>query len=343
MNAKRQFTSEAKETPKQQFLNQFAVALIKRMEEIKASGDKWEKGWVSVEMGTAKSVGGYCYSGSNAWYLNFVAGMCYSVNIWGTFNALASLKGENGEKVLIKKGTHAHVILKPYDVYFMKREDREQNPGMKPRINPEQYEKLTEEEKALYHKGVDFQNIRLFNLDQTNLKEVNPSLYEKLAPSVTLEEDFTDAFRFRPLDELMEKQTWVCPIKTLLQDSAYFSPTNKVVVVPAKVQFKSQPEFYSTLLHEMAHSTSLVTDRKLEGFFGSPAYAKEELIAELSAAFSGSKLGITTIIEKDNSANYLASWLETLKKDPEYIKEILEDVEKATKVIEEKVSVYMED
>lgn len=86
----------------------------------------------------------------------------------------------------------------------------------------------------------------------------------------------------------------------------------------------------------MAHSTSIETGRKLE------VYAKEELIAELSAAFSGSKMGITTIIEQDNSAHYLASWLDTLKKNPEYMREILEDVEKATKVIEEKVSVYME-
>lgn len=335
MNAKRKFTVEPKETPKQQFLNQFADALIKRMEEIKANGSQWKKGWISVEMGSATSVGGYCYTGSNAWYLDFVAGMCYSVNVWGTFNAITSLKGENGEKVLINKGTHAHIILKPYEVYFMKREDREQHPDMKPRITPEQFAKLTEEDKALYNKGVDFQNIKVFNLDQTNLKEVNPSLYEKYAPA-KVENDLTNAFKFRPLDELIENQSWVCPIRTKLQDRAFFSPLNEIIVVPAKEQFNSQQEFYFTLLHEMAHSTSIETGRKLE------VYAKEELIAELSAAFSGSKMGITTIIEQDNSAHYLASWLDTLKKNPEYMREILEDVEKATKVIEEKVSVYME-
>lgn len=338
----RQYNSETKESPKQQFLKEFTEALIQRMEEIKASANKWEKGWIDVEKGTAKSVGGHEYTGSNAWYLNFVAGMAFSSNTWGTFNALTSLKGENNEKVSINKGAHARTIIKPYEIYFMKREDRGQHPDMKPRISPEQFNNLSEEEKKLYNFGIDFQSIKVFNIDQTNLKEVNPSLYKQFTPEGIKDRDLTNEYKFKPLDELMDKQTWVCTIKQQPQNEAYFSPFFKEIVVPVKEQFERQPEFYATLLHEMSHSTMLETNREVKGRFGSPEYAREELVAELSAAFSGSKLGITTSIEQDNSAHYLEAWLTKLSQDPEYLKDVLDEVEKATKVIDNKLAPYME-
>lgn len=339
---KKKYNSETKETPKQKFLQEFTDALIQRMEEIKASGDKWKKGWMSVGMKSARSVDDYFYTGDNRLYLNFVASMNHKTNVWGTFNALTSLKGENNEKVMINKGEHARTILKPYEMFIMHKEERENNPDKKTFISASEYAKLSEEEKQLYKKTIEFQSIKVFNVDQTNLKEVNPALYQKFDDTKELNVDLTNAYKFKPLDELMEKQTWLCPIRQEAQDSAFFRPSTPEIVVPTKEQFDSQPEFYSTLLHEMAHSTSIETKRSINGFFGSPEYAKEELVAELSAAFTGSTLGITTTIEQDNSAHYLESWLSKLKQDPEFLRDILEDVDKATKVIEDRLQPYMQ-
>lgn len=335
------YERENSATPREQFLKEFTDTLIKRMEEIQASGDKWKKGWMNVGMKSARSVDNHFYTGENRWYLNFVASMCYETNVWGTFNALTSLKGENDEKILINKGEHARTILKPYEVYYLKKDERENNPDKKSFISASEYEKLKEEEKELYKKTIGFQTIKVFNVDQTNLKDVNPSLYKKFDNTKELDVDLTNAYKFKPLDELMEKQTWLCPIKQKAQDRAFFRPSTPEIVVPTKEQFKSQPEFYSTLLHEMAHSTKIEVPRVCGGGFGSPDYAREELVAELTAAFTGTDLGITTIIEQDNSANYLSAWLQALKEDKTYLETILNDVNDASKIITEHLEPYM--
>lgn len=343
----KKYESETKLEPRDQFLKEFADAIIKRIEEMKDSKDKgqWKKGWMNIQDNwhSARSVDDHRYVGDNSDKLNFVSSLCYNTNTWGTFNALTELKGENGEKVMINKGTHAWTILKPYEYYFSKWDDQKENPDLKSRISTTQYEKLPDEEKQFYHRGIDFQSIKVFNIDQTNLKEVNPELYKKYDLSQETEfvgHDIT--YKYKPIDELLEKQTWLCPIHEKAQNEAYFSPSKKEIVVPQKEQFERQQEFYSTLLHEMAHSTKIECPRPSGGGSGSQEYyAREELVAELSAAFSGSTLGISTNIEQENSIHYLDSWLNVLKKDPDFLKEVLEDVKKATGIIEEHLKPYM--
>lgn len=341
----KKYESETRVEPRDQFLNEFAEAIIKRMEEIKDSGN-WRKGWMNVESDnwhSAKSVDDYRYTGENKQKLNFVSSLCYNTNTWGTFNALTALKGEDGKKVMINKGSRAWTILKPYEYFYIKREDQKDNPDMKTRITPVEYSKLTEEEKKIYNKGIDFQSIKVFNVDQTNLKEVAPELYKKFDMSAS--PDFVGheiTYKYKPIDDLLENQTWLCPIYEKAQNEAYFSPSKKEIVVPTKEQFERQQEFYSTLLHEMAHSTKIECPRPSGGGSGSQEYyAREELVAELSAAFSGSTLGISTNIEQDNSVHYLDGWLSVLKKDPEFLKEVLEDVKKATSIIEDHLKPYM--
>lgn len=252
----KKYESETRVEPRDQFLNEFAEAIIKRMEEIKDSGN-WRKGWMNVESDnwhSAKSVDDYRYTGENRQKLNFVSSLCYNTNTWGTFNALTALKGEDGKKVMINKGSRAWTILKPYEYFYIKREDQKDNPDMKPRITPVEYSKLTEEEKKIYNKGIDFQSIKVFNVDQTNLKEVAPELYKKFDMSAS--PDFVGheiTYKYKPIDDLLENQTWLCPIYEKAQNEAYFSPSKKEIVVPTKEQFERQQEFYSTLLHEMAY------------------------------------------------------------------------------------------
>jgi antirestriction protein ArdC len=100
-------------------------------------------------------------------------------------------------------------------------------------------------------------------------------------------------------------------------DRACYSPTLDVVKMPKREAFKSPAEYYSTLFHELAHSTGHESrvGRPFGSSFGSEKYGKEELVAEMTAAMVAGHVGIedATI---DNSAAYLASWIKTLKGDP---------------------------
>jgi antirestriction protein ArdC len=101
--------------------------------------------------------------------------------------------------------------------------------------------------------------------------------------------------------------------------NAYYQPSTDTVVVPSLKRCKSNEAYYSTLFHELAHSTgheSRLNRKELlnSDGFGSATYAKEELTAEMTAAFLGAITGIgnATI---DNSAAYIESWLKALKND----------------------------
>ena len=93
--------------------------------------------------------------------------------------------------------------------------------------------------------------------------------------------------------------------------------------MPEKTRFASVEEYYSTLFHELSHSTghSARLDRKIDTDpkpFGSPDYGKEELVAEMSAAFLCSHAGIhPTVI--GNQAAYLAGWLKQIKADKKLV------------------------
>ena len=88
----------------------------------------------------------------------------------------------------------------------------------------------------------------------------------------------------------------------------------------------------------MAHSTGDIDhlSRDLSTVFGSPQYAKEELIAELTSAVCGKELGIYPNIKEDN-AMYLKGWLNSITESPEYLFSILAEVGKASFMIKEKI------
>ena len=97
-------------------------------------------------------------------------------------------------------------------------------------------------------------------------------------------------------------------------DRAYYSPSHDYIAMPHKTQFNSEASYYATLLHELSHWSGHKSrlDRDLSGRFGNEAYAAEELIAELSAAFLCARYSITGELRH---ASYIASWLRVLKND----------------------------
>lgn len=100
---------------------------------------------------------------------------------------------------------------------------------------------------------------------------------------------------------------------------AAYNPMMDIIKVPPREDFSNIPEYYSTLFHEMVHSTGhsdrLDRDEVANvNRFGSEPYSREELVAEIGAAMLCGFAGIdnSTI---DNSVAYINSWLKRLKND----------------------------
>ena len=103
-------------------------------------------------------------------------------------------------------------------------------------------------------------------------------------------------------------------------DSAYYSPSADKICLPARERFTSESNFYATALHELTHWTGNKTrlNRSFGKRFGDDAYAFEELVAELGAAFTVGQLGmIEATIEAH--ADYVQSWIKVLKDDKKAI------------------------
>ena len=178
----------------------------------------------------------------------------------------------------------------------------------------------------------------VFNIDQTDFAGKYPERYERMKKGEQ-PEDYSDRMIYEALDELVYLQNWYCPIKVQYSDSAYYSPSSDHIVCPQREQFPQGAEFYGTLLHEMAHSTGSPQrlNRTFGCFFGDALYAREELVAELTAALCGAFFGYATAPQENNAA-YLKHWLTKLREEPAFLVEILGDVNKAAKMIADKVT-----
>ncbi|MEN1970100.1 zincin-like metallopeptidase domain-containing protein [Lentibacillus sp. N15] len=126
------------------------------------------------------------------------------------------------------------------------------------------------------------------------------------------------------------------PNITFEPTGAWYRKSQDRVNVPNKKEFESIQEYYSTIFHELIHSTghSNRLSRKgiTENRFGSEGYSKEELVAEIGASFLCNIAGIDneTI---DNSTSYIQSWLQALKNDHTMIVYASQQAQKASDYI----------
>ena len=124
--------------------------------------------------------------------------------------------------------------------------------------------------------------------------------------------------------------------RTKTSDKAYYSPMLDKVVVPEIGQYNEISEYYSTLFHELTHSTGSKTrlNRITEvAHFGSEEYSKEELVAEIGAATLVSIAGIETPKSFKNSAAYIQGWSKALKDNKKMIVEASGKANKAVNYI----------
>lgn len=320
----------------QEAVELFASMMIERMEALK--NENWRKGWfngVSFE-GFPENYSGRTYNAGNAFFLNLLtSAKGYSLPVYMTFKQAM----DNG--VSINKGEKSFPVV--YWDFTVK--DKDGN-----KISYIDYRQLDKEEQKKYDVIPFLKYYNVFNVDQTNLKEVKPEKYEALKVKFEIPEikDSEGMYTHRALDKMIADQSWYCPIQAdKLSQDAYYSPSHDIVVLPMKEQFKTHNskediyvdgmQFYSTMLHEVAHSTKGPGRLGREsGRFGDPKYAKEELVAELTAAMIGCSMGFDSSIT-DNSAIYLDSWLGALRENPNFIISVMADVNKAAEMILEKV------
>jgi len=149
---------------------------------------------------------------------------------------------------------------------------------------------------------------RVFNVSQCE------GIDESKIPSLTTR-------TFEPI-ERAEEVVQGMPQRPIIQHEtpqAFYRPSADVVNMPAAELFRSDEEYYSTLFHELTHSTGhesrlnrLDTDKLAA--FGSRDYSQEELVAEMGSAFLCGHCGIAERII-DNSAAYIQGWLRRLRND----------------------------
>jgi antirestriction protein ArdC len=124
---------------------------------------------------------------------------------------------------------------------------------------------------------------------------------------------------------------------------ACYMAKSDLVTVPHKAAFTTEEEYFSTLFHELGHSTGHTSrlDRKEVGSstFGSEPYSNEELVAELTSAFLCATAGIDSVVI-DNQAAYIKGWLRKLKEDPKAFVSAAGKAQKAANFIQGIVKEY---
>jgi antirestriction protein ArdC len=120
---------------------------------------------------------------------------------------------------------------------------------------------------------------------------------------------------------------------------AFYASVGDYIQIPEVADFLTTDGYYSTLAHEATHWTghSDRLDRTFGKRFGDDAYAAEELVAELGAAFLCATLGVTVEPRADH-AEYLASWLKCLKAEPQALFDAASKAQKAVDFLEGKAA-----
>ena len=307
----------------------------------KAKSKNWTQGWLGVKgtiLGLPQNITGRTYSGGNSFFLMAdTSEKGYNTPVYMTF------------KQAKDRNLHVNAGEKSVPIFKWGLSIKDENGKT---VSEEDYNAMSKEERDKFSVRPYPKVYHVFNIDQTNLSEVNKKKYDAIvtrfkAPDEEVK-DSKGMYINDALDRMFKEKAWHCDIRYDKPSSrAFYVPSQDFIVLPMKEQFnigktaeevyRDGMEYYSTALHEMAHSTGHAS--RLNRQFGAKrtdGYAHEELIAEMTAALVGSTMGFDKKI-LENNANYLKGWLENLKRNPESITTIMSDVGKASDMIIEKI------
>lgn len=264
------------ETMKQDIYQTVTDRIIAELEQGAAP---WIKPWQTSGEALAdmphNATSGRPYSGVNVLMLWLTAcAQGYGTPAFVTFKQAKEAGGH------VRKGEHGHTV-----VYVNAIEREREGEGGEP-----------ERERIPFLKAYT-----VFNLDQCDgLDGLKPERIERPALLAN------DAF-----------QGFVSATRATIRhqgNRAFYAPSPDLVQLPHPLDFRDHASYQATLLHELGHWTGAESrlDRDLRNRFGSRAYAAEELVAELTAAFLCAHLGIRGELRH---AGYIGNWLELLRAD----------------------------
>ena len=282
-------------TSTEEYYKQFADDIIKQIERGTAP---WQKHWKAGENRMPENFStGARYQGGNALQLMVKrTGRAYNDHRWGTYNQIKQAGGQ------VRKGERGTTIL----VYKppMRADGTEATPGERAedgRKNPDA-ERTTRPMWKRY---------TVFNVEQAEGLE----LPERTAATPQWEAQ-------QNVEKVIEANG--VQIREVNGDRAYYSMARDEIVLPERAQFKNAEGYYQTALHEVGHSTGHPDRMNRESLqqgtkdgYGSEAYAREELRAEISAMMSSDRLGVA--YEPQHGTAYVKGWVEVLKDDPKEI------------------------
>ena len=345
--------ASAKEMEDKAF-NLYAEMLIDKIE--KTAKSEWKQPWFAEgQLAWPKSLYGKPYHGMNAMMLTMLCEQKgWRIPIFATHDRIFNLNkqvDENGQKtdavdkdgnklpfVHVMKGEHSFPVFLT-QLNIVHRETKE-------KIKWADYQRLSSEEQQeynLYHnRYVHF----VFNVDQTNLQEARPELYAKLEKENVpqkLEDVEGEEFKFEPLDVMIDKNLWICPVKVQelkAGESPHYSIKANEVVIGTKAQYQAtgHPESWAgDLTHELAHATGHKDYlNRFEGERSRDSYAREEIVAEMSSAIVCQHNGIKKYLSED-TIPYVQGWLKALHEQPDFIRTIMKEIKAATNIIESKI------
>ena len=188
----------------------------------------------------------------------------------------------------------------------------------------------TEDEETGEKKEVPFlRYYNVFHIDQCEgitAKYTTETTFPEGASTVEVAQEIIDDYLSREGVKITHSEG----------DRAFYRPSTDEIILPLRKQFVSTAEYYSTVYHELAHSTGHVSrlnrlDRVVA--FGSDVYSKEELVAEIGAATLVNHVGLETTTSFRNNAAYIQNWLSVLRGDKRFIISAAGKAEKAVNLI----------
>lgn len=287
--------------------------IIKLLENHVSEG--WKKPWIAMGADNAPAINattGKVYRGINQFLLGMqLMHRKYLKNQWLTFKQARDLNAK------VKKGEKSSPIIFTKPAYVTKDND------FIPLDKIGDLNKDQQKERGL-KKIFMLKLYRVFNVVQT----------EGLAPEFYHVEPQEPLPEFEKNDRA-EKLVFSTDAKIEIIESneAFYNTTLDKIQLPLREQFKGTEPFYATALHELGHWTGHPSrlNRDLKNKFGDAAYAKEELVAELTSAFLCTTLGFEKTITQN--AAYLKNWLSVLKKDNKAIIKAAQRAQKAADYI----------
>lgn len=272
-----------------EFRKSVADMFVKGLSE---EGLNWKQGWATTgELRNA--VSNRHYRGLNEFYLKLISMVNgYKDPRWMTFNQIRD-EGYHLEKG--SKGTKVEYWF-PFDTIKKKG------------VSFEEKERLIKEGER---KKEDFSLVAkyytVFNGDNiSGLPEIELPKNE-IEPSVVLEQ----------ISRGMNVE-----IHNDGGEDAFYSPSADNIHLPLPEVFSSDNEYNATAFHELGHATGHESrlNRDMSGGFGSSAYAKEELVAEITSAFMAETTGISPEdMNMENHKAYVNGWITSIEDDPEYL------------------------